>query len=565
MPPVSSTAQISLEYLMAHRKQRAAIYVRESDTTLAMDSTTVESAIKALLEHCEKEGYDVDPTHIFKEAISGYAVYYFDRPELMKMLKAAERKEFDVLCVTEIRALSRRGAGEVLVIYNSLQKANVRLETLNEKITDDPMGEVLLSFRASWARIEREQSFLRMQRGKKDRIEIGQAPPNGHRCYGYLLVDTEKETKGRYIFNNEIIYIDADGIQWSEIKVRLFILDSLRQGYSLHKIAIHLNELGVPPPQKPKKGVPCWCASTVRRIAENPINIGEVWVNRYTRVGKTMQLRPQEQWVLIPDIAPALIDRETYEKIIEQIAYNKQEALRNNQHTEELGLLRAGYIFCGICKQRMTVKYQSKANPLYCCYHKEGNGSVSHNHRTAITVQSIDVLVKEKIREALLQPEVVRAKVAEIRKKNKPIVDVTEINETIADIVLRMKNLLRLAENATDDETMVHLAERLNELEKEKRATQAMLYVLEDDAEERAEVERKLQKFEKWVAEVQPSLTDQTYLETATYMELRLAVRVLGIRATVYPTIGTWPYRHNIVATVPEILAKTSIVEQSSL
>src|SRR5438067_164914 len=133
-----------------------------------MDSTTIESAIKALLEHASKKGYDVSPEHIFREAISGYHTYYFDRPQLMNALKVAVRHEVDVFLVTEIRALSRRGAGEVLVIYNSLQKANVRLETLSESITDDPMGEVLLTFRATWARIEREQSYVRMQRGKRD-------------------------------------------------------------------------------------------------------------------------------------------------------------------------------------------------------------------------------------------------------------------------------------------------------------------------------------------------------------------------------------------------------------
>src|SRR2546421_6100147 len=144
MPQTSSTAKISWEYLMPKRRERAAIYVRESDVSLAMDSTTIESAIKALLEHAKKEGYEVDPSHIFKEAISGYHVYYFDRPELMKMLKVVERKEVDLVLVTEIRALSRRGAGEVLVIYNSLQKYQCRLETLAQRITDDPMGEILL-------------------------------------------------------------------------------------------------------------------------------------------------------------------------------------------------------------------------------------------------------------------------------------------------------------------------------------------------------------------------------------------------------------------------------------
>ncbi|MFL5653357.1 MAG: recombinase family protein [Ktedonobacteraceae bacterium] len=548
---------------MPQRRQRAAIYVRESDISLAMDSTTVESAIKALLDHCQKKNYLIDPSHIFKEVISGYSVFYFDRTELMNMLKAAERHEFDVLVVTEIRALSRRGAGEVLVINSLLQKANVSLETLSEVITDDPMGEVLLSFRASWARIEREQSFIRMQRGKKDRIEIGKAPPNGHRCYGYVLVDTEKEVKGRYEFNTAIIHKDQYGTEWSEIKVRKCILDLVRDGNTLHSISMRLNALGVPPPRKPKKGVPYWDATAVRRIAESPINIGEVWVNQYKRVGKRLIKRPKEEWILLEGIAPALIDEETYREIMTNISFNKQESLRNNQHAEELGLLRAGYIFCGICQRRMSVRYNpSKGNglgiapPYYRCHHKEGDSlHVSRNHHTQIHLKLIDNVVKEKIREALLKPEVVRAKVAEIRKKNKPVVDETEIVATIAAIEQKMKNLYTLAENAPDDEELARLTLRMQELAKQKREAKAMLYVLEDDAEEREKIEKELQRFEAWVAKVQPSLTDPVYMEEASYTELRAAIRVLGIKVTVFPTSGEWPYRYNIDVTVPEILA----------
>lgn len=228
---------------MPKRKERALIYVRESDITLAMDSTTVESAIKALQEHAYKKGYDVSPDHIFREAISAYQTYYFDRPKLMLALTAVERHEVDVFLVTEIRALSRRGAGEVLIIYSTLQKAKVRLETLTGSISDDPIGEIILSFQATFARVEREQSYVRMQRGKKDRIEIGNAPPNGKRAYGFTLVDTEKETSGRYEYDTAIIHIDQYGQEWSEITVRKFLLDSLYNGTTLRGLARHLNDL----------------------------------------------------------------------------------------------------------------------------------------------------------------------------------------------------------------------------------------------------------------------------------------------------------------------------------
>src|SRR5205085_1055465 len=125
------------------------------------------------------------------------------------MLAAAKRGEFIVLVVTEIRAISRRQV-EVFVIYDLLQKYGVRIETLNEKFEDSAMGRILLGLRAGFAEVEREQNYWRMQRGKRDRLEIGKAP-NGHPfpSYGFVFVDTDKEVKGSYAFNNTVVHIDA--------------------------------------------------------------------------------------------------------------------------------------------------------------------------------------------------------------------------------------------------------------------------------------------------------------------------------------------------------------------
>jgi predicted nucleic acid-binding Zn-ribbon protein len=172
--------------------------------------------------------------------------------------------------------------------------------------------------------------------------------------------------------------------------------------------------------------------------------------------------------------------------------------------------------------------------------------------------------VKEKIIAALSEPTVVRKKVAAIRTATKPIVNPTEIEETVADIKQKMKNIYRLAEGATDDETIAHLTERMNELEIQKRETEKLLFVLEDDQEERAEIEKELAKFEEWAAKVQPFLTDREYMSKAMYAELRLAIKILGIRVTVFPLHGNYPYRHQIDVTVPEVLAKMHIVSLSS-
>jgi hypothetical protein len=53
-------------------------------------------------------------------------------------------------------------------------------------------------------------------------------------------------------------------------------------------------------------------------------------------------------------------------------------------------------------------------------------------------------------------------------------------------------------------------------------------------------------------------------MATASYEELRLAIRILGLRVMVYPTVGEWPYRYHIEVTVSEIMKKLHIVSQSS-
>lgn len=88
-----------------------------------------------------------------------------------------------------------------------------------------------------------------------------------------------------------------------------------------------------------------------------------------------------------------------------------------------------------------------------------------------------------------------------------------------------------------------------------------MRYALEDDAEERVAIEKEIVRFEAWVEKVRPDLTNPDY--EASYEELRTAIRILGIKCVDYPTLGDWPFRHQIVATVPEILAKSTDLRSS--
>jgi len=148
---------------MPKPKERMAGYIRESDPSLA-DSNTIDSQAKAVFEYGQREGYRYDITqHEYKEAISAYMVPYMQRKRLLDMLAAAKRHEFNVLVVTEIRALSHRQV-EVFVIYEMLQKAGVRLETIHEKFEDSAIGRYILATRAMIAEVERENTHMRTTR-----------------------------------------------------------------------------------------------------------------------------------------------------------------------------------------------------------------------------------------------------------------------------------------------------------------------------------------------------------------------------------------------------------------
>jgi hypothetical protein len=210
----------------------------------------------------------------------------------------------------------------------------------------------------------------------------------------------------------------------------------------------------------------------------------------------------------------------------------------------------------------MTVDYPGPkpaskgSTPGYRCRQSAAKLSVIHNHSTFIKQSVVDEAVRAKITEALQDVSWVRARVAELRRALKPIIDVASVNAKIASLQTEIDNLFDLARYATNEKNRERLGIMMQNLEAEQQEAEAMLYDIADDEEERGKLEAEIARFEKWAEEVRPNLTDPTYMETATYSELRLAIRILGIIVTVFPVQGEWPFRFQVDVTVPEILAK---------
>lgn len=536
---------------MPKKRLRAAGYARCSDENLH-DSATLESQANAIREYCRRQGYELIETHMYTEAISAYYKDYTERPKMLELIQAAKRQEFDVVVCTEVRALSRQQV-EVFVIYDVLMKCRVNFETIQEKFEDSAMGRYILASRAMISEVERENTFARCQRGRKDRIANGNLPGHPKASYGYTFVNTEREVKARYILNEIIVYVDKDGKEWTERDVVVFIFDCAMQKMPIRRIAITLNELGIPTPHKARKGVAFWQTASIFNILKNREYIGEAYANKtHSRAKKTVKVPLEEQLRLPDGVIPAIIDKAVFEAVQEQLVTNKQEALRNNKHPHDLGILRSGHVLCGICGRKLFVRYananrRGRAHNYFC------QGKMTEKHITSIVVHVLDKAVWERVVEIIQNPDVVRSHVEQLRTANKAKRNPKDVENILATIRRKMQNLYKLAEDANDNDTIDTLKGMLKQLEKQKHEAEAMLFDIEEDADERRLVESEIVRFEKWTEKVRPCITDPLY--EPTYEEQRFAVRIIGIRVTLYPEKGNFPYRYKIEYAPPAIMA----------
>jgi site-specific DNA recombinase len=556
-----------MEFLgMTRKKIRAAGYPRVSDENLK-DSPTLDSQEKDIRRHIAAHEYDLSEDHMYPEAMTAYYKPFRERPQLMKLLDAARRKEFDVVVVTEFSRLSRRQVEQAVIIC-ILESYGVKVESCTEKFEDSSIGHFMRAVYAFLAELEREKIVYRTTRGKMDRLNNGNLPGLGIPTYGYEYIDTEDETSARYIIKTQIVYVDRDGIAWTEPQVVIFIYEKAEQGWSVRRIAITLTEMGIPT----SRGKSVWSNNQVHRILTNRMYLGEAIANKWMQDENHNPIpRPEEERIQLPDglVPPILIDANRlpnvalFDAVQEKLKLNKVESLRNNKHSgEELGLLRAGLAKCGICGYTLRVHYhngiygrmKTPHAPEYYCRKRTGKEDLKNHHATTIVLSALDVVAWEFALPYIKDPYLVRQRVQQLREEAKSNSNIQEIENTVADIKRQMANLFKLAQAAEDDDTIGNLQGMLKDLERQKRDAEKMLYEEEEEEEIRRKIQAEIDKFESWAYKVRPLLSNPDY--QPTYEEKRFACQILGVRAKVWP-LG-YPQRCKLDIAPPNIMSLIS-------
>jgi site-specific DNA recombinase len=518
--------------------------------------------------------------HVIRDTYSGLEYRY--REALERILEMAERQEFDVLCMDVLdRGLGRKALAREL-FRMQLRELGVRILTTDpsDHADDDSLeGQIMRFFKGYKAEDEVNDFVRRTKDGKREKAlgnENKGIPPQiigtGNRLYGYEFVFSEKSIRVGYRLKLDIVHIEADGTEWTEVKVVIFIFESAANGVPARAICKLLNAKKIPTPYLSKgirhklmKEAPAWQSAIVGRILQNPAYYGEFHQNRTASVGRIpghkapgRRNTSEDEHVIIP--IPAIVTKELALAANKRVAQNKRLTTRNNKTTKDC-LLRGGFAKCAYCGTSLLVNKgvytlasgEEVAEFSYNCtmpYTREGRCS-----GCCIMVDELDRGVAEYIIELIRDPSVVDKKIQTLQAANPAHKQqqrkLKNLNAILNEEETYRNNLANeMRKKTLSERTVAFLNAQLDILEQQEQEARRDLADQQRMQEKEEKLRQRIAEFHRQCRECREKLDDPQF--TPTFKFLQDAVFFFGLSVTVWRT-GTKP-RYEIYTDPPEIV-----------
>lgn len=404
----------------------------------------------------------------YREVVSGEME---NRPRFQELLRRIESpKARAVLCV-EPQRLSRGSLKSIGHLVELLRYSNTIVITMQYTydLRDDRDRELFErelmrgnEYLEYYKRIQQAGRLTSVQNGNY----LGNKPP-----YGYKKVHYKEGKQDCYTL--EPIPEEA--------RIVKLIFEMYRDGYGSHKIARHLNGLGV----KTQRGNK-WSAESLKKMRTNEHYIGKVvWNKRKnTRTienGEVVLSRPlQSDYLVFPGKQPAIIDQELWDAV--QEIRNKIPPVKNKAKCVNPF---AGLVFCQ-CGRTMSRRTYKKNEPRLLCDDQVNCKTPS------CTVEEMAAEVV-KVLQACIED-------FEIKIKNDAGDSVVVHSQIIAQLEKRLEDLNKLElaqwDKYTQEGMPKHIFDQLNaKVLQEKEETQQALCTARDTLPEPVDYEQKKTMF----------------------------------------------------------------------
>ncbi len=529
----------------------------------------------------EPLGLTLDERHIIHDTYSGLEYRY--REALDIILAMAERREFDVLVMEVLdRGLGRKALAREM-FRMQLRDLGIRILTTDpsDHADDDSLeGQIMRFIKGYKAEDEVNDLVRRTSSGRREKaLGDEQREPKiigqGTRPYGFKYVYDEKGKRVGYELNYKIVHVDANGEEWSEVKVVIFIFESAANGSTTRQIAKALNDIGIPTAYTSKgmkaknmKDTPLWQPIVISRMLKNSDYWGEHREFKTRSLGKlpgkkyhVRQKNEEAEQIVIP--CPAIVSKELAEQAQEQIRRNFKGAGRHNPHPEE-SLLRSGLAKCGHCGSNLIVNRDRRKNnnPLgYYASYMCGThiSSLGRCPGCTIPVSVLDEAAKQKAREIIRDPKEVEEKVRKITAGN-PILE--QRKKMLDDLKAIQKKQASMRENLNtymqegtlDPGTREYFSTQLRILAQEEEKRKKDLADEQALQEKYNKVQENLAKFKERCVQWRAKLDDPTF--NPPYKFWREACEFFGITGIAWKKGHEPPYK--IASDPPSIVYLSS-------
>ncbi|HEU5375457.1 MAG TPA: recombinase family protein [Ktedonobacteraceae bacterium] len=528
-----------------YRGKRALILLRvsteEQEKKFGFPSQLAEIRKKIL----DTVGLIVDEErHIVRDTYTG--LEFREREVLAHILEMAKRREFDIVVMDKLDRLGRKGIQRE--IYRGLlREQGVRILTTdpNEHADDDSLiGEMIRLLHGFKAEEELNDIRRRTMNGKRAKVEgkedgvtkklIG----SGTRLYGYKWTYSTKGKREGYELNLDVLMIDEDSIEWTEVKVVTFVFKSSSEGMTIRDICRYLNSRGIP---ASKGGL--WQPATIGQMLRKRAYTGEATMFQERSLEKIpgkksvpREKRPESEQIKVS--IPQIIDLELFEQVQKGLSKNKAVATRNNKHPHE-SLLRAGYVKCGYCGCNMSFQkhlYTRKSGTIlekrwYQC--STGYSSLGRCVKCTIDVRTLDDAAWQFALEIIRNPSQVDQRIKELTSDDPTQERRKQITNKLAEIYQRQTVLRkRLTELKLDAGTEEFLSTQLKQLANDENSYQSELANDDVTYARWQELQAKVKELHQFCKEMQEHLDDPEY--NPSYQKKRETIEFFGIIAHVW-------------------------------
>jgi site-specific DNA recombinase len=443
--------------------KHAAILIRVSTEDQKKHGTSLPQQKSDLPKLAKSLGYTVTAAHLYDDGgYSGSQLSHSERPGLSELIKAAERREFEVVFVQYVDRFGRTTL-ENLITRNKLKKLGIVIHSYFEgRMENDPAGDLLFMFHSWKAEADNEQRKERSINGRISKTR------DGKHCMGNPPYGYKRDPKSKKLV---VIKTPAG---WIREFYEWCAIDRL----SLREICRRANQLRIPLPGYRRKHS-VWHRSVIHRMLTNPGYTGKIIFRRYDKNGNE---RPKEEWVELP--VPPIVSEELFERVQVRLRENKELASRNTKRT----YLYSGVIFCGYCQHRLgsgfqPARHRGRGTRYYHGLARKTEIAVGLCSHCPQVAESRLEPVWEAIKNALTDPEYLRAKVTEYLSGDTQVIDrrLAELEQQISTVTHQRKKFLGvyLKDPNLDEKEYLRLVNgldyELRQITEEKRVVEQRL------------------------------------------------------------------------------------------